>query len=132
MSCPPIGGQGACPRRDGRHGRRGRRLTTGNVISRCASWGSYPLTCQPAGRVVAAMKCVVIGAGAWGLPTAAALARRGHDTVLIDRYGVLNAWSSSRGPTRLWRLADPDPIRLRLAMRSVEAMRRLSERANSE
>jgi sarcosine oxidase len=78
------------------------------------------------------MKCVVIGAGAWGLPTAAALARRGHDTVLIDRYGVLNAWSSSRGPTRLWRLADPDPIRLRLAMRSVEAMRRLSERANSE
>jgi sarcosine oxidase len=75
------------------------------------------------------VKCVVIGAGAWGLPTAAELARRGHRVTLVDRYGVLNAMSSSLGPTRLWRLADPDPGRVRLAVRGVEAMQRLADRA---
>jgi sarcosine oxidase len=73
--------------------------------------------------------CVVVGAGAWGLPAAAELVRRGHRVTLVDRYGPLNARSSSLGPTRLWRLADPDPARVRLAVRGVEAMRRLSERA---
>jgi sarcosine oxidase len=78
---------------------------------------------------VGAVKCVVIGAGAWGLPTAAEMARRGHRVTLVDRYGVLNATSSSVGPTRLWRLADPNPARVRLAVRGVEAMRRLGDRA---
>lgn len=75
------------------------------------------------------MRCVVIGAGAWGLPAAAELVRRGHDVTLVDRYGVLNPLSSSHGPTRLWRLADPDPARVRLAIRGVEAMGRLADRA---
>jgi sarcosine oxidase len=75
------------------------------------------------------VKSVVIGAGAWGLPTAAEMARRGHRVTLVDRFGVLNATSSSLGPTRLWRLADPNPARVRLAVRGVEAMRRLADRA---
>jgi glycine/D-amino acid oxidase-like deaminating enzyme len=75
------------------------------------------------------VKCVVIGAVAWGLPAAAELARRGHRVTLVDRYGALNAMSSSLGPTRLWRLADPDPARVRLAVRGVEAMQRLADRA---
>jgi sarcosine oxidase len=75
------------------------------------------------------VKCVVIGAGAWGLPCAAELVRRGHAVTLIDRHGVLNPLSSSLGPTRLWRLADPDPARVRLAVRGVEAMQRLAARA---
>jgi sarcosine oxidase len=75
------------------------------------------------------VKCIVIGAGAWGLPAAAELARRGHHVTLVDRYGVLNAMSSSLGPTRLWRLADPNVTRVRLSMRAVEAMRRLADRA---
>lgn len=75
------------------------------------------------------MKCTVVGAGAWGLPTAAELARRGHRVTLVDRYGVGNPLSSSTGPTRLWRLADPDPARARLAVLGLEAMRRLQSRS---
>lgn len=78
-----------------------------------------------------AMTCAVIGAGAWGLPAAAELARRGHRVTLIDRYGPLNGLSSSAGSTRLWRLADPDPMRVRTAQRGVDAMRRFAKRAGT-
>src|SRR3954469_4247409 len=71
------------------------------------------------------MRVVVVGAGAWGLPTAAELARRGHEVALLDRFGPANDLSSSPGPTRLWRLTHPDAVRVRLALRSVEAMQRL-------
>ncbi|GAB3590637.1 hypothetical protein GCM10027446_05950 [Angustibacter peucedani] len=71
----------------------------------------------------------MVGAGAWGLPAAAELAGRGHDVVLVDRYGVANRLSSSPGPTRLWRLTHPDAVRVRLAQRSVEAMERLARRS---
>lgn len=74
----------------------------------------------------------MIGAGAWGLPTAAELASRGHDVVLVDRHGIANPLSSSPGPTRLWRLSHPDAVRVRLAKRSVEAMQRLAERSGRE
>lgn len=60
------------------------------------------------------MRALVVGAGAWGLPAAAELADRGHDVVLIDRWGVANAVASSGGPTRIWRLAHPDRVRVRL------------------
>lgn len=72
------------------------------------------------------VRCVVVGAGAWGLPAATELARRGHEVRLIDRFGVGNVWSSSSGPTRLWRLTHPDAVRVRLARRSLEAMDRLA------
>jgi sarcosine oxidase len=72
------------------------------------------------------MRCVVVGAGAWGLPAAAELARRGHSVTLVDRFGPANLLSSSPGPTRLWRLTHPDALRVRLAQRSVEAMERLA------
>ncbi len=75
------------------------------------------------------MRCVVVGAGAWGLPAAAELAGRGHDVTLLDRHGVANPLSSSPGPTRLWRLTHPDAARVRLARRSVEAMERLASRS---
>jgi sarcosine oxidase len=72
------------------------------------------------------LRCVVVGAGAWGLPAATELARRGHQVTLIDRHGVGNLLSSSAGPSRLWRLTHPDAVRVRLAQRSVEAWERLS------
>ncbi len=71
------------------------------------------------------MRCVVVGAGAWGLPAAAELARRGHDVLLVDRHGPAHQLGSSSGPTRLWRLSHPDRLRVRLALRSVEAWERL-------
>ncbi len=74
------------------------------------------------------MRVVVVGAGAWGLPTAVELARRGHQVTLVDRYGAGNPLSSSSGPTRLWRRADPDPAAIRLGHRSLAATRRLEER----
>lgn len=75
---------------------------------------------------------IVIGAGAWGLPTAAQLALRGHDVTLVDRYGVANRLSSSPGPTRIWRHADKTPVLCRLGLRSVAAMERLAARAGVE
>jgi sarcosine oxidase len=77
------------------------------------------------------MKAVIIGAGAWGLPAAAELVRRGHDVTLVDRHGVSNRFSSSLGPTRMWRVADPEPVRVRLGVRALDAMRRLTERSKS-
>jgi sarcosine oxidase len=68
---------------------------------------------------------IVVGAGAWGLPAAAELARRGHDVTLLDRHGPASQLMSSSGPTRLWRLSHPDRLRVRLARRAVEAWERL-------
>jgi len=70
----------------------------------------------------------VVGAGAWGLPTAAELLRRGHAVTLVDRHRPGNHLSSSGGPTRLWRVADPDPVAIRLGRRAVAAMDRLESR----
>lgn len=75
---------------------------------------------------------LVVGAGAWGLPTAAELAERGHRVTLVDRDGPANAWASSHGPTRVGRLAHPDRLRVRLGIRSIEAMDRLSRIAGEE
>jgi len=71
------------------------------------------------------MRVSVVGAGAWGLPAAAELARRGHRVDLLDMHGAGNRLGSSSGPTRLWRLSHPDPVRVRLAARSVRAWQRL-------
>lgn len=78
------------------------------------------------------MQVVVLGAGAWGLPAATELARRGHRVTLVDRYGPANALSSSPGPTRIWRLSHPDPVRVRLAVRGVAAMERLARRSGRQ
>lgn len=75
---------------------------------------------------------IVVGAGAWGLPTAAQLALRGHTVTVIDRYGVGNVLSSSSGPTRVWRHADTTPVLCRLGLRSIGAMDRLAARAGVE
>ncbi len=88
----------------------------------------YSKLVDVASRIIKVMKCIVIGAGAWGLPTAAEMARRGHQVTLVDRHGPLNTLSSSSGPTRMWRLADPDPRTVRLSIRALEAMRRLQSR----
>lgn len=74
------------------------------------------------------MKIGVIGAGAWGLPSALELRMRGHEVTLIDRDVPGGELSSSRGTTRLWRLADPRPEVGAVLGPAVEAMDRLGER----
>ena len=77
------------------------------------------------------MRAVVVGAGAWGLPAAAELARRGWLVTLIDALDGASrkTLGSSAGPTRIWRLAHPDAARVRLAQRAAEAWRRLERDA---
>ncbi|MBI4941942.1 MAG: FAD-dependent oxidoreductase [Actinobacteria bacterium] len=67
------------------------------------------------------MRVAIIGAGAWGLPTGAELAARGHDVTVLDAFGVANPASSSSGPTRIWRLAHMERADVRLQQESVRA-----------
>lgn len=67
------------------------------------------------------MKVAVVGAGAWGLPAGAELARRGHDVTVVDAFGAGNLRSSSSGPTRIWRLSHLDRADVRLQQESVAA-----------
>lgn len=78
------------------------------------------------------MKIVVVGAGAWGLPAAAELQRRGHQVLLIDAYGAGTRLSSSTGPTRIWRLTHPDAVRVRLGVQASEALDRVAERSGRQ
>ncbi len=75
------------------------------------------------------MRVVVVGAGAWGLPAGAELARRGHQVVVLDALGVGSPLASSAGDTRIWRLTHPHAHGVRLALRSVAAWRRLERRS---
>ena len=77
------------------------------------------------------LRVAVVGAGAWGLPAAAELARRGHEVTLVDSVGPANPLASSSGATRIWRLAHPDGVRVRLAQRAVEAWERVESRSGT-
>lgn len=78
------------------------------------------------------MRAVVVGAGAWGLPAAAELVRRGHCVTLLDVHGPGNPYGSSSGASRLWRLSHPDRVRVRLARRAVQAWERLESRSGEQ
>lgn len=73
----------------------------------------------------------MVGAGAWGLPAGAELARRGHDVTVVEAHDVGHGLGSSSGASRLWRLSHAEPRMVRLALRSVEAWRRLEERSET-
>jgi sarcosine oxidase len=75
---------------------------------------------------------VVVGAGAVGTSTALALAERGAETVLLERFEVGHELGSSHGATRIFRFAYPEPLYVRLAQRSLGAWRRLEELAGEE
>ena len=75
------------------------------------------------------MRVAVVGGGAWGMPAATELARRGHEVVLHEQHGVGNPWGSSPGPTRIWRLTHEDRLRVRLAQRAVAAWRAVEARS---
>jgi sarcosine oxidase len=68
---------------------------------------------------------VVIGLGVTGLSTAAALARRGHAVVGIDRLGSGHPATSSTGASRSIRVAYDDERYVRLAREAFEGWHRL-------
>lgn len=76
---------------------------------------------------VTAVRAIVVGAGAWGLPAAAALASRGHEVTVLDAYGIGGPLASSSGTSRIWRTLHQTPRMVRLGGRAVEAMTRLEE-----
>lgn len=68
---------------------------------------------------------VVVGLGVTGLSTAAALARRGHTVVGIDRWGSGHPATSSTGASRSIRVAYDDERYVRLAREAFEGWHRL-------
>lgn len=71
------------------------------------------------------MNVVVIGGGIAGVSTAWALAVRGVPTVLVEAESQLGTQSSGRSAA-IFRLAVPEPLNVRLAMRSREIGRELA------
>jgi sarcosine oxidase len=72
---------------------------------------------------------VVIGAGVMGSAAARSLARRGAHTVLLERFELGHTRGSSHGPTRIFRIAYPDPMYSRMAQRALELWGELEDDA---
>jgi sarcosine oxidase len=66
---------------------------------------------------------IVIGAGAMGSATAWWLARRGASTLLVEQFEQGHRRGSSHGGSRIFRLAYPDPVYVRLAQEALACWR---------
>jgi sarcosine oxidase len=73
---------------------------------------------------------VVVGAGVVGLAAASACARRGHPTLVLDRFEAGHTRGSSHGSERILRFAYTDPLYVELTKRSVPAWADLAEMAD--
>jgi sarcosine oxidase len=58
---------------------------------------------------------VIVGAGLLGLAAAAALARRGHEAIVLEQATVGHPGAGSKGSCRIFRLGYPDPEYVALA-----------------
>ncbi|MFL6183047.1 MAG: FAD-dependent oxidoreductase [Actinomycetes bacterium] len=75
------------------------------------------------------MRVVVVGLGVMGLSAAAELAARGHEVTAIDRGDIGNRLASSSGASRIYRLAQPNPGLVRMAIWNHELWDRLERSA---
>lgn len=73
----------------------------------------------------------MIGAGVVGLAAASACARRGHRTVVLDRFEEGHTRGSSHGAERILRFAYTDPLYVELTKRSVPAWAALAEMSDA-
>jgi sarcosine oxidase len=76
-----------------------------------------------------ALDAIVIGGGIAGTGCARALAQRGATTTLLEQFEFGHTRGSSHGPTRLFRIAYPEPDYVRLAVRAVASWRALEDAA---
>lgn len=74
---------------------------------------------------------IVIGAGVMGAAAARALAQRGRDVVLIERFEVGHARGSSHGSARIWRHAYDDPRYVRMMDQALPLWRALEDEAGA-
>jgi sarcosine oxidase len=72
---------------------------------------------------------IVVGAGVMGTSAARWLAKRGRNTLLLDRFELGNAHGSSAGPTRIFRLTYHHPDYVRMARRALDEWRDLEAEA---
>ncbi|SNQ51085.1 FAD-dependent oxidoreductase [Frankia canadensis] len=72
---------------------------------------------------------VVLGGGAMGSAAAWQLARRGVDTVLLERFAAGHTRGASHGASRIFRLVYPDVGYIRLAQRALVGWRELEDLA---
>jgi monomeric sarcosine oxidase len=77
------------------------------------------------------VQAVVVGGGVMGLATAWALARAGHEPLVLEQFRVGHAHGSSHGATRIFRLAYEEPEWVRLAQEALGLWREL-ERESGE
>lgn len=76
-------------------------------------------------------RVAVVGFGALGAGAAWALARRGHDVVVLERHGVANRVGSSAGASRIFRLAYPEVDYVSLCIDALALWRRLEAETGS-
>ncbi|HET7237178.1 MAG TPA: FAD-dependent oxidoreductase [Actinomycetota bacterium] len=72
---------------------------------------------------------IVVGGGVMGTSAARWLAARGRETLVLERFEIGNAFGSSAGPTRIFRLAHPEPEDVRMARVALELWRELEDEA---
>jgi sarcosine oxidase len=70
-------------------------------------------------------RVAVVGAGVVGAAAARALARRGHEVVVLDRFEPGNLRGGSHGASRIFRLAYTEPEFVRLAQEALAGWREL-------
>lgn len=75
---------------------------------------------------------VVVGAGIMGSATAHALARRGHDVLLVEQFQVGHEHGSSHGRSRIVRLAYPEVEFVELAKEAFIGWRELEQESGQE
>jgi sarcosine oxidase len=73
------------------------------------------------------VEVAVVGGGLLGLATASALARRGREVVVLERFTVGHGWAGSKGTARVFRLGYDEPGYVTMAMRAGELWRDLEE-----
>ena len=78
------------------------------------------------------MSVVVVGAGVHGLAAARALARRGREVVVLERFRLGHTRGSSHGVSRVFRLSYPEAEYVRLAQEAREGWRELEQEAGEE
>ena len=70
---------------------------------------------------------IVVGGGVMGTATAHELARRGRNTLLLERFTFGHARGSSGGPTRIFRFTYEHPDYVRMAGPALDAWRELED-----
>jgi sarcosine oxidase len=75
---------------------------------------------------------VLIGGGVMGCATARALARRGHEVVLLERFAIGHTRGSSHGRSRIFRFSYDHPGYVRMAMESLPLWRDLERESGRE